>query len=148
MDVNENTVRRKCWMGIKFATVILCVFGFCCNSFVMFKDFVSNQTVTSNDIKEYSTLVLPSVTMCGLTGFTKELDDYADLEHDKYINHTINLNEILSSVVDSDSNALIIEPFLGSIFDKSGMWNITTTYSAYRGRCYTIEYKKEVPNWI
>ena len=144
MDFNENSNRRKCWLGVKIITVILCIFGFVCNSFLICKQYVSKETVTSNDITEYSKLLFPSITMCGLSGFHRAATELADLELDNYINNTINLNEMLYSILDKDYNKLTIEPFSGAINDTSGMWKITTTYSAYRGRCYTLEYQKEV----
>ena len=57
------------------------------------------------------------------------------------------LNEILMEVIDNDNNS-IKSPFSkmseGPIYDKSKTWKIKATYSAYRGRCYTIEYTKKV----
>ena len=144
----ENDKKTRCWTSIKIATVILCIFGFVCNSFIIFKQFISKETVTSNDINVYSALYLPSVTMCGLSGFKEEVNDYSDLDLDKYVNNTIHLKEMLLSLSDLDNNTLIVIPFRGTIFDKSARWKISTTYSAYRGRCYTIEYQKEVTESI
>ena len=97
---------------------------------------------------EHSRLFLPSITMCGLSGFREDVTEYAGLELDSYLNNTINLDELLYSIEDNDGNLLTIEPFFGTMSDKSGMWKISTTYSAYRGRCYTLEYQKAVHKYI
>ena len=140
----DNPRTSKCWKGVKIVTVILCIFGFVCNSYVIFKQFVSNETVTSNDITDFSKLLFPSITMCGLSAFLGTVTKVSDLELDNYINNTINLKEMLYEIYDADFNVLSIEPTNGTISDESGMWKITTTYSAFRGRCYTLEYQKEV----
>ena len=140
----DNPKRTKCFTGVKVVTVILCIFGFVCNSYIIFTQFVSNETVTSNDITDFSKLLFPSITMCGLSAFLGTVTKVSDLELDNYINNTINLNEMLYSITDQDSNVLSIEPTNGTISDESEMWKITTTYSAYRGRCYTLEYQKKV----
>ena len=144
MENQENTRTRKYLRGFKIATGILCIVGFCCNSFIIFKQFIGKKTVTSQNIEENVELILPSITMCGISGFKDIVDEYADLEFDKYANNTINLNEVLVELNDNDNHTLKAEALLGTIFDKSRSWRISTTYSAYRGRCYTVEYRRKV----
>ena len=150
MHNNEHDRTRIFWVGVKFATVILCLVGFVANSFIIFQQFSSGKTVTSTDVQKNSKLFLPSITMCGLSGFKKKVDKYADIELENYINNTLSLNEILFSVEDNDGNTLRIESVSrpAHFSNQSNLWKVSTTYSAFKGRCHTIEYKKEVTDNI
>ena len=130
--------------ALKFIIVVLCFIGFVYNSFYTFKQFIGNQTVTSHNIQENSELYLPSITLCGISGYKTVVDKYADLEIEKYNNNTVKLTDLLIEVGDNDNGTLIARPLMNTMFDDSGRWKILTTYSAYRGRCYTIEYRKKV----
>ena len=132
---------------LKAIVMILCFVGFFFNSFIIFKQFIGKETVTSYKIQDSKELHLPSITLCGYSGFKRIVHTYDDLTPDRYINNTIDVNEILMEVVDNYNNS-ITAPYSmtseGPMYDKSRSWKIKTTYSAYRGRCYTIEYRKKV----
>ena len=148
---NRNGKKNIYLVILKAIVMLLCLFGFIANSFIIFKQFIGKETVTSYKIQDSSELRLPSVTLCGYSGFKRIVKSYDDLKHDRYINNTIDVNEILMEVIDNDNNSITAPysmTFEGPIYDKSRNWKIKTTYSAYRGRCYTIEYRKKVKNEI
>ena len=144
-DFTSET-ESTCMRTLKIMITLLCLIGFCFNSFIIFKQFVGNETVTSHKIEENFELYLPSITLCGPSGFKSAVEKYSDLELEKYLNNTVNLKDMLIHVYDRDNNYIEAKFVEGKILniDKSNIWKITTTYSAYRGRCYTIEYRKRV----
>lgn len=135
---------RKYWNALKLILVFICIVGFLFNSFVIFKQFIENETVVTNTIQESKKLYFPSITLCGFSGFKQIVKDYSELKYESYINNTIEINEMLIEVADHDKRIWRAEPVRDTTFDKSGTWEISTTYSAYRGRCYTINYKRKV----
>ena len=145
MEVNESNKRKTFWKAIKIVTVIICLFGFGANSYLIFVQFIKGQTVTSYNINQCSkyNCILPSITICGLSGLKQKIKNYTDLEYNKYINNTANLNEMVESIFDMNGNKLTTGPLGVASFNES-LWKVSTVYSLYRGRCYTIEYKKEV----
>ena len=134
---------------LKTIVMFLCFIGFFFNSFIIFKQFIGKETVTSYKIQDSRELLLPSLTLCGYSGFKRIVNSYAHLTPEHYVNNTIDVNEILIEVIDNDNNSIKAPIALdmiskGPIYDKSKTWKIKATYSAYRGRCYTIEYTKKV----
>ena len=125
---------------LKCVTAILCMFGFVANSFMIFKQFIDHKTITSQDVQKNAHLFLPSVTVCGLSGFKDKMDQYDDLELDNYLQKTLDLEEILSAVTDPLDHTT----FLQELYENATLWKITTTYSPYKGRCHTINYNQEV----
>ena len=79
---------------LKLIIVVLCFIGFVYNSFYTFKQFIGNQTVTSHNIQEHSELYLPSITLCGTSGYKTMVERYADLEIENYNNNTVKVNLI------------------------------------------------------
>ena len=124
--------------------MLLCLVGFFFNSFIIFKRFIGNETVTSMKIQENKELYLPSITLCGFSGFRRIINKYSDLKLENFVNNTVDLNEMLITAFDNDNNAVVAKDIDKPKLDKSDVWKITTTYSAYRGRCYTLEYTKKV----
>ena len=145
---NIHNKTSKYWNVLKLILVVICIVGFFFNSFVIFKQFIGNETVVTNKIQESKKLYFPSITLCGFSGFKQIVKDYSELEYESYINNTIEINEMLIEVADHDNNVWRAEPVMDTTFDKSGRWEISTTYSAYRGRCYTINYKRKVRTMI
>ena len=135
----EKMRRKKKNTKLKFLKTtigMLCLVGFFFNSFIIFKQFIENETVTSSKLQKNSKLFLPSVTICGFNGYKRVAQSYSDFSMENYINNTISLNEILLGKMNHDDTN-----------DTIAKWKVTTTYSAYRGRCYTIEYIKQVFNY-
>ena len=123
---------------------MICLVGFVFNSFMIFKQFIENETVITHKMQQNTKLYLPSITLCGFSGFKRIVIQYSGLNYKNYINNTIDINEMLIEIADNDKRTWKAEPLLDTTFDESGRWQISTTYSAYRGRCYTIEYTKKV----
>ena len=67
------------WMRtFKVTITILCLIGFCFNSFIIFKQFVGNETLTSHKIEQNLELFLPSITLCGPSGFKRAVKKYSE----------------------------------------------------------------------
>ena len=142
----SNKKKNSLLMVLKGTVLVLCLVGFFFNSYIIFKQFIEKETVTSYKMQETSKLLLPSVTFCGKSGFKRIVENYSDFELENYINNTVKLSEIIKEVTDHNNNTYTIVPDRYTSFDGSGRWKIIETYSAYRGRCYTIEYKEMVMN--
>ena len=107
---------------------------------MIFKQFIDKETITSYKIQETSNLYLPSITFCRQSGYKRKVENYTDFKIKNYIENTVELSEIVQEVADQ-SNQTFSKPDIHSKVNGSGKWNIVETYSAYRGRCYTMEYK-------
>ena len=144
--LKETIVEKEttCIKSLKVSITILCLIGFCFNSFMIFKQFVGSETVTSQKIQENSELYLPSITLCGPSGFKRAVAKYSDLEHENYLNNTVNLEDMLIHARDIYNNHIEAKFVKDKVYENSKIWKLTTTYSAYRGRCYTMEYRKKV----
>ena len=139
-----NSRKQILLRSLKMTLMLMCFVGFFFNSFIIFKQFIGNETVTSTKIHENKELYLPSITLCGFSGFKRIVDDYSDLKLENYVKNTIELNEILITAFDYDHNSINPKDLLVRRVNESNVWRIITTFSAYRGRCYTIEYRKKV----
>ena len=144
--MNQDNIENKTRVGsgIKFATIAICLGMFACNSFAAFKQYIGRKTVITNDIEIHSKMLLPSITICGTRGFKEEFLDYSYAEKEKYIENTFDLNEMIAFMEDKNEKMYNISDLLGGVKGIGNLWNVKMTYSAYRGRCFTIEYKKEV----
>ena len=139
-----NSRKQILLRSLKMTLMLMCFVGFFFNSFIIFKQFIGNETVTSTKIHENKELYLPSITLCGFSGFKRIVDDYSDLKLENYVNNTIELNEILITAFDNENNSIDPKDVLEHNVNNTNPWKILTTFSAYRGRCYTIEYRKKV----
>ena len=93
-------------------------------------------------------MLLPSITICGTSGFKEELLNFSYVEKDKYFSNTLDLKELIYGIKENDvKNYTTIEELLDGQQDNPELWVTKVTLSAYRGRCYTIEYQKEVRNF-
>ena len=80
------------------------------------------------------------MTICSLSGFKEKMDEYDDLELENYFKKTLALEEILVGVTDTFGNSALLQ----ELYENPTLWNITTTYSLFKGRCHTIKYNQEV----
>ena len=135
MESKEKFKSPNLWIAVKFLTRIICFGGFVGNSFVIFKQFIGGKTLTSYDVQKNTNLYLPSLTICSLSGFNEPMDDYRDLELESFLNKTLDLGEVITLV----NNKKITE-----IFKDTKTWDLTTTYSQFKGACHTIRYKNKV----
>ena len=76
----------KLWTFTKIIACIVCLVGFVANSLYISKQFIGGKTVTSENIKKYQKLGLPSVTICSVSGFKKKMNETDDLELENYLN--------------------------------------------------------------
>ena len=134
---------------LRLITTISCVIGFVLNSMVIFRHFVENKTITSINKELHSKLPFPSLTVCSSTAFKTRITSFDGLTMEKFKNNTMELMDLIAYVYTiSDTgiyeNSLnIYDEFNGERYN-SDTWHISTVYSQYRGRCYTIEFRKEV----
>ena len=126
---------RKFWVVIKAATLMFCLAGFVGNSFMIFKQFVGKQTITSQDTQKNEELALPSFTVCALSGFKEKMTKFRDVELDGFHNKSLEFDEYILSVDD-----MTIE----ELRENDTTWELSTTYSPYKGRCHTIRYIPKV----
>ena len=127
------------WYLIKKATFLICLAGFVANSYMCLKQFIGKETVQSQELKHNKELVLPSLTICSLSGFKEKIIRHQDLKLNNYLNNTLELDEIILWV-QTDDNVWTVEQL---IKDKTS-WRVTTTYSLYKGRCHTIRFLHKV----
>ena len=145
--MRQDNTENKTRVGsvIKFGTIAICLGMFACNSFVVFKQYIGGNTVITNDIEIYSKMQLPSITICGTRGFKEELLNYSYVEKERYFSNTFELNELIYVIRDNEvKNYTTPEELLDGQQDNPEIWINKVTLSAYRGRCYTFEYQKEV----
>ena len=134
-STHAKDLKRRFLVVLKAATFFICVAGFVGNSFMIFKQFISKQTITSQDVQKNDELVLPSFTMCSLSAFKEKMNKYRDVELDNFHNKTLELDEILLWVEDMT---------IDELRENTTTWEITATYGPYKGRCYTIRYLPKV----
>ena len=138
--MNANS---KLFTLLKFGSAVLCIVGFVCNSYIIFKQFIEGKRLTSLDIRKGTKLVLPSLTICRFSGYKEAMDEYTDLELVNFLNKTLDLEEILISIKDPHSYTSPIT----DIYKNVTHWKIKATYSNSRGRCHTIHYNQQVKNF-
>ena len=153
MNVLYANKYKKCnskWINcLKLITTISCVIGFVLNSMVIFRHFVENKTITSINKELHSKLSFPSLTVCSGNAFKTRITSFDDLTMEKFKNNTVELMDLIAYVYTISDTGIyendltIYDEFNGERYN-SDTWHISTVYSQYRGRCYTIEFRKEV----
>ena len=136
---HENGRRWHIISVLKVATLFICLGGFIANSYIIFTQFIGKKTITSQNTENNDRLLLPSFTICSLSGFKEEMDDYDDLVLENYLNKTLYLEEILYGYYDDED---FVD--LDAMKADTSSWKFTITYSQYKGRCHTLTYKKQV----
>ena len=81
--------------GSKAFITLLCALGFLFNSSKFLKNFFEGSKVVSQHIEQTTSLHLPSITICNDTPYKKSITKLVDLELEKYLENTMNLDEIL-----------------------------------------------------
>ena len=132
---------ERIWIAVKIITFIICLTGFAWNSSINFTQFIGRDTITSQDLQQNEKLALPSFTLCGQSGFKEKVTKYQDLELNNYLTKTLELDEIVIAVYDDVSKTSYDLKQLKKI---TTLWEVTTTYSQFRGRCHTIRYIPKV----
>ena len=133
----SSNLKRRAWKLIKPISFFACVAGFFCNTFMIFKQFIGRQTISSYDVQKNDELSLPSFTICGRTGYKEEISKYQDLQLDNYLDKTFELEEIVGSI-----EGITVK----ELRQNKTSWEVTTTYNQNKGRCYTITYIPKVLN--
>ena len=137
MEGKEKFKSPNLWIAVKFLTRIICFGGFVGNSFVIFKQFIGGKTLTSYDVQKNTRLYFPSLTICSLSGFKEPMDDYGDIELESFLGQTLDLAEVIESVDQTK---------ITEMYRDTKTWELTTTYSQFKGACHTIRKKHKVCN--
>ena len=143
----ETFCHRHILLTVKVLSVIVCLIAFITNIYAIFIQFIDMKTIASQNVEHNNELLLPSITMCSLSGFKEEMDEFKDLELENYLNKTLDLEEILGGYYDFDNtNNSIEDSFvnLTTMKANTALWKFTTTYSQFQGRCHTLSYRKPV----
>ena len=136
-------LKRGFWKAIKVLTFMVCFAGFVGNSFMIVKQFIEKHTITSQVLQHNTELYLPSFTICSLSGYKEKITKHQDLKLNNYLSKTLDLGEILLGVRvgwSDDSNRLRLD----ELIKNKTFWEVTTTYTTYKGRCHTIRYVQKV----
>ena len=123
-------------LAVKVLSVIACLIAFIANSYAIFIQFIDMRTITSQDVEHNNELLLPSITICSLSGFKEEMHEFKDLELENYRKKTLDLDEILSGYFDFNNKGLLVN--LSTMKANTTLWKFTTTYSQFKGRCHTL----------
>lgn len=135
----ERACHHQIILATKVLSVIACLIACIFNSYVIFTQFIGKKTITSENVENNDRLLLPSFTICSLSGYKEEMDEYDDLVLENYLNKTLNLEELLYGYYD-DEDFVNLDTMKADTLS----WQFTTTYSQYKGRCHTLTYKKQV----
>ena len=136
----EGACHRHALLAIKVLSVIVCLIACVSNSYIIFTQFIGRKTITTQNVEHNDELLLPSITMCSLSGFKEEIDEFKDLELENYLNKTLQLEEILYGYYNNEH--LFVN--LTTMKANTALWKFTTTYSKFKGRCHTLTYQKSV----
>ena len=140
MEAKEKLKSPNLWTTLKFLTRIICFGGFVGNSFIIFKQFIGGKTVTSYDVQKNTKLYLPSLTICSLSGYKKPMNAFGDLELESHLRETLDLAAVIESAEVIDRTKIT------EMYKDTKTWELTTTYSQFKGACHTIRYKNKVYN--
>ena len=139
----SNQFINRFFRCIKLLTIILCVIGCMINSLAIFRQFAENKTITSLNEEQHPKIHFPSITLCNRTAFKQRITSIDGLKMKNFLNNTINIYDLITSVLYDKDYLWINESSNGKYF-KSDTWNIRTVYTRFQGRCFTIEYLKQV----
>ena len=107
----------KGWTIFKWLISLGLAFAFLCTTFFNLRDYLSDKTTMSIGVKPHPQgLQLPAITICNKTAY-KNIERNLNLQ--SYLDNTINLDEFFVSA-------------------EASNYTIKTSYTMYKGRCYTI----------
>ena len=131
----RNLTKEQKIKIIKAFLVILCLFGFFCNSYLIVLDFIDGNTVISTDLEHPKNegLMSPSILICGQKSFktTKLNTNLSD-----YIENSLKLEEFLEFVMFIPGGDGILESKTKDISDQ-----FRSFYTVYFGTCYMMDAK-------
>ena len=137
--------------GSRTFITLLCTLAFLFNSSKILKNFFEGSKVVSQHIEQTASLHLPSITVCNRNPYKRPITKLVDLELKKYLENTMNLDEILiKPFIIVETNGVsknTSDQKFTAISDLSlpgSPVSITPTYTYYNGRCYTIDTKNKV----
>ena len=137
---------EKSSLAIKSCAALICVALFIANSYVIFKQFASHNTILAAKYIEEETLRFPTLIICNASAYKNP--KFPDFRLDSYLNNTIALSDFLIAITQPDKNgeAGVIENEVILYNNTYSSVNITieAIRSYYRGNCFKVEYRKKV----
>ena len=141
-----KSTSEKSSLAIKSCAALICVALFIANSYVIFKQFASHNTILAAKYIEEETLRFPTLIFCNASAYKNP--KFPDFRLDSYLNNTIALSDFLIAITQPDKNgeAGVIEneEILYNSTHSSVNITIEAIRSYYRGNCFKVEYRKEV----
>ena len=129
---------------IKITIVVGCLLGFILNSIEIFSVFSEKSTVSTSNTENEGSLFYPSITICASRSYKHMINEFSDIELHNYFNNTIRLSETIDYLYHGDFNSSEVDFENFDIYYESDHLRISTTYTLYKGRCYTLDYKNKV----
>ena len=141
-----KSTSEKSSLAIKSCAALICVALFIANSYVIFKQFASHNTILAAKFVEEDKLRFPTLIICNASAYKNP--KFPDFRLDSYLNNTIALSDFLITITQPDKNgeAGIIENeviLYNSTYCSDNI-TIEAIRSEYRGNCFKVEYKKKV----
>ena len=141
-----KSTSEKSTLAIKLCAALICVALFIANSYVIFKQFASHNTILAAKFVEEDTLRFPTLIICNASAYKNP--KFPDFRLDSYLNNTIALSDFLIAITQPDKNgeAGVIEneKMLYNSTYSSVNITIEAIRSYYRGNCFKVEYRKKV----
>ena len=97
--------------AFKTGGTMLCYLGCVLNSTKILNNFFRQSKVVSMNMNTYPSLLLPSVTIFNTTAYKEAINDFQDLERDRFLNNTLILSDIMKAITFEASNKEDIDDF-------------------------------------
>ena len=137
---------EKSSLVIKSCAAFICVALFIANSYVIFKQFASHNTILATNYIEEEKLRFPTLIICNASAYKNP--KFRDFSLESYLNNTISLSDFLIAITQPDKNGesgvIENEVILYNSTYCSDNITIEAIRSEYRGNCFKVEYKKKV----
>ena len=137
---------EKSSLAIKSSAAFICVALFIANSYVIFKQFASHNTILAANYIVEDTLKFPTLIICNASAYKNP--EFPDFRLGSYLNNTIALSDFLIAITQPDKNkeagCMENEVILYNNTYSSNNITVEAIRSYYRGNCFKVEYIKKV----
>ena len=141
-----KSTSEKSSLAIKSCAALICVALFIANSYVIFKQFASHNTILAAKYIEEETLRFPTLIICNASAYKNP--EFPDFRLGSYLNNTIALSDFLIAITQPDKNkeagCMENEAILYNNTYSSNNITVEAIRSYYRGNCFKVEYIKKV----
>lgn len=121
--------------ALKIITAASCVLGFILNSLAIFNNFARKATTVTNEEEALNArgLKTPTITICALVPFANISMD--NVTYESYDANTMSQEDVIEMTGSLKS---------GKLLKKGVKVDIATMYTMENGRCYVVNFKKNV----